>query len=110
MRRTCPRCRLINPESAVRCECGYELGSVHFTEAAVKAIDLSWADTFMLCLKVGLCAIPAIWIAWFAWNLPGFIFHGAAAIKAGAEIRELRDGSKKAKDDADKALRDNPLG
>lgn len=80
MRRTCPRCKLINPETATRCECGYQLGQVNFTEAVVKSIDLSWGETFFLCLKVGLCAIPAIWIAWFAWNVPGMVLQTTAAL------------------------------
>ena len=27
MSRTCPRCRLINPDSVLRCDCGYDFGT-----------------------------------------------------------------------------------
>lgn len=109
-RRQCPRCKLLSPMTATKCECGFELGSVHFTEAAVRSIDLSWGETFYLCLKVGLCAIPAIWIAWGAWHIPSFLFDVGPAIKTGAEVQRMEDEVRKQRRENEKALRENPLG
>ena len=74
---------------------------------ALVAADMSWGETFYLLLKLGLCAIPAIWIAWFAWHLPGAIFQASIAAKVGAEVREMAD---QAKADRERALQQkNPL-
>ena len=52
------------------------LGDQRVTLAAV---DLTWAETFFLCLKFAICAVPALWIAWAAWHLPALIFGAGAA-------------------------------
>lgn len=52
----------------------------------IAAVDMPWAETFVLCLKWAICAIPAIWIAYIAYALAVAIATamGAAAVTAGS--------------------------
>ena len=45
----------------------------------IAAVDMPWAETFVLCLKWAICAIPAIWIAAATYRIPGFIIDSMTA-------------------------------
>ena len=40
MSRTCPHCRLINPDTALRCDCGYDFSSGTLKESHLKAHEV----------------------------------------------------------------------
>lgn len=88
--KTCPACNASSFDSVKTCECGHRFGSrtqggVIHQGVTIRGIDLTWAETFMVCLKWAICAIPAIWIAYVAYHIPGFLINaaGTAAVVGG---------------------------
>jgi hypothetical protein len=64
----CPNCRLVNPDSALRCDCGYDFPSGILKRSYLTAKDKQIASKTgigILTIFFFLRAIPGLWVFGF---------------------------------------------
>lgn len=99
--KSCPRCALKNPDTAVRCDCGFAFGEGNESQERAASIRLTWRWTLggVLMIVLGL-ALTALTIAFpiggYAVLFYGMPVAGVGLLWRGFLLRgDLKDAARR---------------